>query len=175
MTKQCVWVHTPQVQQILEVFITPKTPRCVEAELNIPKLRLKKFLKENLLVLLNSNAKKGKLYTLTTKARRLLDVPIKRKINCWNEIGWLVASPKQRTAVIQSMDSNKRTSESIRIRSARYNPRFTRISIKKVLHELVKKGLISTELNGRKRYYWLSEKGLLIKSSLEKYLNSNNL
>ena len=70
-----------------------------------------------------------------------------------------MASPKQRLSVLKSMDSKKRTSEDIRIRTSKYNPRLTRISTKQILNELISRGLIETEMIGRKRYYWINNKG----------------
>jgi len=175
MKKKNSWPHHPRVQSILHAFITPRTPRSVERELGIPKLRLKTLQNKRLLILLNPNATKGKLYTLTEKARRIIKAPISRKVFYWDIIGWLFASPKQRLIVINSMDAAKRTSEEIRMRASRYNPRFTRISMKKILNELVEKKLMETEMMGRKRYYWINEKGKEINRQLsilgqEKYL-----
>ncbi|MBW1824714.1 MAG: hypothetical protein JRI87_09135 [Deltaproteobacteria bacterium] len=70
-----------------------------------------------------------------------------------------MASPKQRLVVLRVMDLAKRTSEDIRARASRLNPRMTRVSTKGVLKVLISKGLVHTELVERKRYYWITRKG----------------
>ena len=66
------WIHKPIVKKVLNSFSVPKTPRYVEKELGIKKLKLKPFIKKGLLVALNPEASKGRLYISSNKARRLL-------------------------------------------------------------------------------------------------------
>lgn len=157
------WVHQPTINQILLCFSAPKTPREVEKELGIKKLKLKPYLDRNLLKSLNPGARKGRFYILTGKARRLLKLSGSKKgINKdWHMIGWINASPRQRLVVLKAMDSEKRTSEEIRERALKFNPHLTRISTKSILKELISRGLVETEILNRRRYYWLSERGKL--------------
>jgi len=165
--------------QILLAFSVPKTPRQVEKELVIKKLKLKPYLEKCLIKPLNPEARKGRLYTLTNKGRKLLKLSCTNNINKsgWDLIGWVMASPQQRLVVLKVMDSTKRTSENIRLRATKYNTHLTRISTKQILKELISKGLIETELIGRKRYYWIIKKGTEIINVIsnfekkEKYLN----
>lgn len=158
------WIHQPAINQILLCFFVPKTPREVEKKLGIKKLKLKLFLEKNLLKSLNPGARKGRFYTLTNKARGLLKVSVPKKgiSKDWNIIGWIRASPRQRLVVLKTMDSEKRTSEEIREKTTKFSPHLTRISTKGILKELVSKGLVETELNEKKRYYWISDRGKLI-------------
>jgi predicted transcriptional regulator len=162
------WVDQPHIKQILLTFSIPKTPRQVEKELGIKKLKLKPFLNHGLIESLNPQAKKGRLYILTNNFRQLLGLETfnKNSFNDWEIIGWLLASPKQRLSVLKSMDSVKRTSEEIRLRAAKYNPCLTRISTKQILKELLYQGLIETEMNGRNRYYWLGNYGFILKNDI---------
>jgi predicted transcriptional regulator len=127
----------------------------------IKKLKLKSFLEKNLLKSLNPGVRKGRLYVITEKSRRLLKLPIsKNKSNInWELKGWLMASPKQRLVVLRALDAEKRTSEEIRARAIKLNPHLTRISAKGILKELVSKYLAESDINYRKRYYWISDKG----------------
>jgi predicted transcriptional regulator len=50
------------------------------------------------------------------------------------------------------------------------NPSLTRTSVKGILKELIKKGLIESELTGRKRYYWISERGRMIVRALDRII-----
>ncbi|MFC1692152.1 hypothetical protein ACFL1R_01450 [Candidatus Latescibacterota bacterium] len=111
---------------------------------------------------------KGRLYILTNKARRLLGIESFNKNTRvdWKIVGWIMASPKQRLSVLKSMDSKKRTSEDIRLRASKYNPHLTRISTKQILNELISRGLIETEMNGRKRYYWLGNSGFILANEI---------
>jgi len=157
-------VHQKKAMDILHSFSHPKTPRQVERELGISNLKIKPFLDNRLLELLNAGARKGKLYTVTSRARALLGMPdlhSERDMD-WGLTGWILASPKQRLAVLKAMDSVRRTSEIIRKRAAKHNPQLTRISVKTVLGELVRSGLIGTEKDNGKRYYWLREEGKLV-------------
>lgn len=155
------WIQRPATKQVLEAFSYPKTPRQVEKELGIKKLKTKPFLEKGLLAPLNPEARKGRFYMLTSKARWLLGLPDPKKYihKNWDLIGWIIASPRQRFVVLNATDSKKRTSEDLRERASKINPHLTRISTKDILGELIDKGLIETELRDRKRYYWISEKG----------------
>jgi predicted transcriptional regulator len=151
-------------KKILSFFSIPKTPRQVEKELGIQKLKLKLFIKERLLKPLNPNARKGRLHVLTNKGRKILGLPrsYRKKDNNWDLIGWIMASPRQRLVALKVLDSIKRTSEEIRKRADRFNSHFTRISTKQILKELIEKGLVASEKIGRKKYYWIDAKGLSI-------------
>lgn len=158
------WIGQPEIKRVLLAFTAPKTPRQVEQELGIAKIKMKLFLDSHLLESLNPGANKGRLYRLTPAASELLDVPspVIKQNHDWEIIGWIKASPNQRLAVLLSFDTMKRTSEEIRARTRKFSKRLTRISAKQVLKELICKGLVNTNMDGRKRYYWLSEKGMRI-------------
>ena len=172
MGKRCVgcWIHQPKVNQILLSFSVPKTPKQVEKELGITKLKLKPFLEKHLLECLNPEARKSRFYIMTNKARRLFKLTVSKKEGKkdWDLIGWIMASPKQRLVVLKAvaLDSAKRTSEEIRERASGVNPHLTRISTKGILKELIGKDLIETEMNEKKRYYWISEKGKLLRRDI---------
>jgi DNA-binding MarR family transcriptional regulator len=148
-------------KEILLSFSVPKTPSQVEKELNIKKLKLKTFIERNLIKSLNPESRKGRFYVLTNKAKKILKLPCSYKKDAldWQLMGWIDASPRQRLVVLKVIDSTKRTSENIRLKATKYNDHLTRISSKQILKELISKGLIETEMIGRKRYYWISEKG----------------
>lgn len=171
MGKRCVscWVNQPKVNQILISFSVPKTPKQVEKELDIKKIKLKAFLEKNLLRCLNPKARKSRFYIMTNKSRGLLKLSCIKKEGKkdWDLIGWIMASPRQRFIVLNSVDSKKRTSEEIRERSSGINSNLSRISTKGILKELVGKGLIETEMIERKRYYWICEKGKLILNDMD--------
>jgi len=61
--------------QILLAFSIPKTPRQVEKGLGIKKLKLKSFIEGNFIKPLNPEARKGRLYTLTIKGGKLVNLP----------------------------------------------------------------------------------------------------
>jgi hypothetical protein len=157
-------VLQPKNQNILVSFSVPKTPRHVERELCITKLKMKSLLDDGLVKLLNPEARKGKFYILTNKAKRFLQLSGGRKsvAKQWGLIGWVLASPKQRLVVLKVLDFVKRTSEKIRERASRFNPCLTRISTKTILKELINRNLAHTEMNHFKRYYWISDDGLLV-------------
>jgi predicted transcriptional regulator len=164
----------PKIKEILVSFSIPKTPRRVERDLCIRKLKVKSFIEQNLLISLNPEVHKGRLYTLTNRARTILQLSnhseIEKNVD-WNLVGWIAASPRQRLVVLKtiSMDSIRRTSEQIRMRAARLNCRLSRISTKGVLNELTCKYLVKSELESRKRYYWISEKGEALAREVLKY------
>jgi predicted transcriptional regulator len=163
MEKRCGndWICQPKMIQTLVSFSVPRTPKQVEKRLDIKKLKMKPFVERGLVRLLNPEAKKGRLYTVTEKGRRLLGLPISGKEfrKRWNLAGYIMASPKQRLVVIKVMDSAKRTSEDIRARASQFNPHMTRVSTKEVLKALISRDLVHTELVDRKRYYWITQKG----------------
>ncbi len=158
------WINKNRNREILKLFVTPKTPKQVEKQLGLKKLKLKPFLEKQLLKSLNPEARKGRLYILTNKARRLLELTASKSegYKDWNLIGWIISSPRQRYVVLKTIafDSVKRPSEEIRKRASRLNPHMSRISTKSILKELISRGLIETEIgDDLRRYYWISEKG----------------
>ena len=159
------WVNEQTINKILICFSAPKTPRQIEIELGIKKLKLKPFVEKNLLQSLNPKARKGRFYILTNKAKKFINLSgsINGRNYDWNLIGFIKSSPKQRLVILKTIDSKKRTSEEIRERAFQLNPHLTRISTKAILKELIGKFLIETEIIERKRYYWISEKGTDIK------------
>jgi len=155
------WSDQSSIRRVLLAFYSPRTPQMVENITGIKKIKIKPFLEKSLLKSLNPKASKGRLYTVTNKSRRLLKLPtstIQSNIN-WAIKGWVIASPRQRAVVLKIIDSAKRTSEEIRQRAIKYNPHLTRISTKSILNELVSKNLVDTELNDRRRYYWINDNG----------------
>jgi predicted transcriptional regulator len=163
------WIEKPSFKQVLLAFYSPRTPRMAEYITGIKKLKLKPFLEMNLLKDLNPRAEKGRLYVITEKARRLLQLPSannRRRIN-WHIVGWLMASPRQRVIVLKAVNLQKRTSEEIRERAYNQNPHLSRISTKSILQELIHENLVKTEMTDRKRYYSISKDGIKIKEQLE--------
>lgn len=160
------WIQQPNISRILHAFSVPRTPREVERKLGITKLKMKPFLSKGVLKSLNPEGRKGRFYVLTDKGGGLLKLPDSENDdrNDWELIGWIKASPRQRLVVLQTMalDSAKRTSEEIRLRASRLNSCLTRISTKTILNELISKGLVDTEMEGKYRYYWLSGKGRVL-------------
>ena len=156
------FISRPKIQNILLAFQIPKTPKNIEKRFGIKKLKTKQFAQNGLLECLNPEAQKGRLYILTKKARRILNLPYGQNVpEDANLIGWVFASPKQRLALLQTIaiDPLKRTSENLRRRAAKLNPRMTRISTKSILKELISKGLVETEKVKNFRIYWISKKG----------------
>jgi len=162
------WTAQPKIQQILLLFSTPKTPRQVEKALGIQKIKMKPFLKKNLVEILNPEARKGRLYRLTNTARRQLDVSCFERKGGRNYelIGWIVSSPKQRTVILKVLDGIQRTSENLRERASKYNPHLSRISTKGILKELIKTGLVKSKMIEKKRYYWITEKGRVVREMM---------
>ena len=166
------WVNQPRTKKILVSFAVPATPSQVELSLGLKKLKIAPFLQKGLIKPLNPSAKKGRLYILTDKSRLLLHLPENNKEtnNSWDIIGWTLASPRQRYAILKTVarDSMKRTSEKIRRRSSNLNPNLTRISTKETLKELISINLIASEKNeNRRRYYWITPKGKSIIETIE--------
>ncbi len=166
------WIKQPTINQVLLAFSTPHTPRQVERKLcRIKKLKMKPYIEKGLIKSLSTGLKKGRYYTLTSKAREMLKLPDyeSETEKDWELIGWVMASKRNRLVILKTMaiDSVKRPSEDIRKRCAKLNPYLTRISTKTILSELISKGLVDTEMNGKYRNYWLSEKGrLLVKEGI---------
>jgi len=69
--------------------------------------------------------------------------------------------------ILKVLDGLKRTSENIRERASKYNPHLSRISTKGILKELIKRDLVQSKMTEGKRYYWISEKGRLIRGRLK--------
>jgi len=166
------WISQPKVNQILQSFSNPKTPRQVEKELNINRFNIQSFLKRDLIRCLNPGSYKGRLYKLTAEAGKLLKSPYS-KIDAkkdWELIAWIRVSPRQRLTILKTLskDSLKRTSEKIRERTFQLNPHLSRIGIKNILKELINKGLVETEMGkDRRRYYWISKKGKSLVSDFQ--------
>ena len=80
------WISKPKTRRILQTFSVPKTPRQVERELHISKLKLKHFVEKGLLKSLNPNARKGKLYTLTDKSRKKLGFSLNKNLRLVRKI-----------------------------------------------------------------------------------------
>ena len=162
------WVCQQRNKNILLAFSVPSTPKRVERSLAIKKLKLLPFLKKSLIECLNPHARKGRFYILTTKARKLLQLPSAKKDRNkdWELIGKIASSPKQKLAVLLTVDPEKRTSEEVRLRAAKINQCLSRISTKAVLRELIAEKLVDTELIERRRFYWITEYGMKIRNEL---------
>lgn len=164
------WINKPVNNKVLYSFAVPQTPRQVERMLNINKLKMQPFLEKKLVKILNPSARKGRYYTLTSKARKLLNLPVSRnnKKN-WNLIGFILSSPRQRFVVLKtlSLDSVKRTSEEIRERAITLNPHLSRTSMKGILKELINKNLSETKMIDGKRYYWISAQGISLARDIQ--------
>ncbi|MDM8536021.1 hypothetical protein QUF70_04645 [Desulfobacterales bacterium HSG17] len=166
------WINQLKNKQILLSFSIPKAPSQVKNELNIGKFNLKPYLKRGLIECLNPEGHKGRLYVLTTKAKKLFklaDLNQKNKKN-YDLIGWILASPRQRYIIMKmlSLNSMRHTSEEVRIKSSNLNPCLSRISTKSILKELTNKGLVDTEMGtDRKRYYWINEEGVAVFSDIK--------
>ena len=161
-------VH-PKTERVLREFQQPCCPRSVERKLDLKKLRTTELSQRGLLRCLNPQAKKGRLFILTQKGRECLDKgkPLSLDPSLrvdQHTLGWVMASPKQRLALLRTLgiDSVKRTSENLRKRAARFNPKLTRISTKDILKGLVAENLVETEKNKNRRFYWLSKKGVAV-------------
>ena len=158
------WIMEPKNNEILISFTKPNTQAQITKKHSVSRHYLKQFLKYRLIKCLSPNSYKGKLYGLTNKAKKLLGIKVfDDGNNCdYDLIGWVLASPKQRLVVLNtlSLNSIKQTSEKIRLKSKSKNPCLSRISTKNILKELIDKGLVETELGSdRRRYYWTTEKG----------------
>ncbi len=176
MTTENEWVKRPGVIRALVSFATPRTPSQVERRLGMKKLKMRPFVEKGLLRPLNVTAPKGRLFTTTAKARKLLGLPSsKRGIGKnWHLIGWVMASPRQKAVILKTVDSLKRTSEEIRERASKLNGRLSRTSTKGILKDLVDKGLANTELTETKRYYRISERGKSVAEDVDWILGNKN-
>jgi hypothetical protein len=162
------WADKPGTRQILLVFSLPKTPKQAQVELSVRKLKLRPFLEKHLLKCLNPEARKGRFYVLSDKARKSLKVScFENNINeDWELIGWIIASPRQRLVVLRSANEQKLTSEEIRARGTQLNAKLTRISTKNILNELIEKHLVNAEILERLKFYWLTSYGIKIKQEM---------
>ncbi len=162
-------MRTDRTCEILSAFSVPKTPRQVEGALSITKLKLAPFARRGLLKVLNPKARKGRLYVLTDSARNYFGLSDDRVPGNYDYdlIGKVISSPQQRRVVLQSLDCGRRTSEDIRERASKINPNLSRTSTKGILKELIQDGLAETKLAGRKRQYWISLKGTLIRTHID--------
>ena len=166
------WVNQNKNKKILHAFLVPKTPTNVRDELSVKKFNLKPYLKRNLLKCLNPESYKGRLYILTNKARKLLNLTLRKNKNGFDYtlFGWIISSPKQRAVILETLSKNlqKYTSEEIRTKASKLNPCLSRISTKNILNELIAKNLVDTKIGeDRRRYYWINEKGKLFASNLD--------
>lgn len=173
------WIHRRKNYDILISFSTPKTPRQAERDAGIKKIKLKPFLERELIDPLNPKSRKGRLYLLTKKGRKHLKLPnFNKEIDqeTWDLIGSIIASPKQKFVTLKTitLDRMKRTSEDIRKRASTLNPHLSRISTKQILKELISVGLIESELNERKRYYCISDKGKSLIDDIQHILLVSN-
>ncbi|MBN1156816.1 hypothetical protein JXA85_04310 [Candidatus Woesearchaeota archaeon] len=153
-------------KQILLVFSTPKTPKQAAHELSVRKIRLGDFLKKHLLRCLNPEARKGRFYTLTKKARECLKCHDYNTSKDWDCIGWVISSPRQRLVILRCTDERKLTSEEIRMRATQFNASLTRPGTKATLRELVGRHLVNTEILERLRFYWITQHGSKIKDEV---------
>jgi len=162
------WIEKRRNKQILLAFSTPKTPRNVERELSMRKLNLKPFLDKALVLPLNPGVRKGRFYALSDEVRKWLKLlrSENNDDNDWELIGWIIASPRQRLAVLRTMDNEKRTSEEIRAKATQLNANISRTSIKGILKELIERSLIDTEVLEGIRFYWLNQQGMKTKQEL---------
>ena len=109
------FIQKPQTNKILKSFITAKRVSSVEAELNIKRINIKKFVS---LDLLRCICQKGKGYILTNKARKLLKMSAQIKCKELESLIWFVkSSPKQRLVILKVMNAGRRLSENIRFRA----------------------------------------------------------
>lgn len=161
-------INNPRTRQILLNFSSPRTPRQARLNLSVKKLELRPFLKTGLLKCLNPDSRKGRFYTLTEKARKILepDCPECNLDKDWEIIGWIVASPQQRLVALRSVYENKLCSEEVRMRATLLNCHISRVSMKNILKELVGKRLVDTEILERIRFYWIAPYGQKIKDEL---------
>lgn len=156
------WAKRPAKKRVLLSFSIPKTPKEAERELGLKKLKTRPYVEKGLLIPLNPVATKGRLYALTAKARKLLDLSHQGKTlaySDWALIGWIRSSPLQRFVVMKTVDTVKRTSEELREKASKLNPHISRTSMKGILKALVGRGLVDTEMNRGKRYYWVNDNG----------------
>jgi hypothetical protein len=160
-------INNPRIKQVLLVFSIPKTPTQAARELSLRKLKLKPFLENHLLKCLNPEARKGRFYIVSEKARKCY------KILCsdssgknWECIGWIISSPRQRLAIMRCIDDRKLTSEEIRMRATQFNSHLSRSSTKNILRELGARHLVDSDILEGFKFYWANLYGLKIKNEL---------
>jgi DNA-binding PadR family transcriptional regulator len=183
------WMHNQKKVQILDAFQFPKTPAQVEKQLGIKKLKLNPFLKQGLITLLNPDSTKGRLYISTSTANQCLQTQHSEDTTRidWNSVGWVLASPKQRTVILKFLSTERKTSDEVLEKALKENSSITRISAKGILNELVSNGLVETELKPElkkiyrgypiyrkklRRYYWLNGIGKKIQEDVQKVVTS---
>lgn len=90
----------------------------------------KNSYEKNLIIPLNPQAQKGRLYIRIN----VYDLKQNAEYKDWDLVGWIISSPKQRTIVLKTiaLDSVKRTPEAIRYRASRLNECLSRISTKEI-------------------------------------------
>lgn len=161
-------INNPRTRQILLAFSYPKTPKQVQIELSIRKIKLKPFFDKHLLKCLNPGCRKGRFYIITETTREILqpNCPECSLDKDWEIIGWVIASPRQRLVALRSVDERKLCSEEVRMRSTQFNCHISRPSMKNILKELIQKHLVDTEMFMRERFYWISNYGQEIKDEL---------
>ena len=165
------WINNSRRNGILQSFNFPKTPKQVRNELRIKRFNLDPFIQRNLIKCLTPELCRGRIYVLTNKARKLMNLP-SYKINIekdWNTIGWIKVSQKERAVVLKIMAINsiKLYSEEIRERCKPLNPCLSRSSAKDIIKDLIKRGLVESEIkDDLKKLYWLSAKGKQIASDI---------
>lgn len=169
----------PENCEILLSFASPKTQKHIVNKHKINKNGIRQFLKQGLIKCLTPMLREGRLYTLTLKARELLSLPThnNEQPKDWETLGWILASPKQRLAVLNalSQNPNKQQAETIRFKCKKENPCISRHSIRTILRELENMGLIESELTpDRFRYFWITNKGKLIANDLLIILREKN-
>ena len=83
-------------KQILISFSVPKTPTQVKNELDIGKFNIKPYLECGLLKCLTPDVQKGRLYILTDKAKRELQISASSKAipENWGSIAWILDKPE---------------------------------------------------------------------------------
>lgn len=148
-------------KRILLALSTPRTVSQTAKLVGKKRIKLQHYVKKHWIAPLTSSHSKGRLYVLTEIGRKLLGVstslyPTDGDLEL---VSWLLASPKQRLALIKFVDAKQRTSEEIRVRARRQNSHLTRISAKAILNELVDEGLVGTSVVERLRYYWITDGG----------------
>lgn len=161
-------INNPRIRKILLIFASPKTPKQAARELNTGRIKLRNYLDTHLIECLNPGARKGKFYIASEEARKCLNLfsPEIENCNDWEIIGWIIASPRQRLAIMRCVDEKKLASEEIRMRATQFNSNLTRPATKKTLKHLVQKHLLDSEIMERIRFYWLNEFGARIKDEL---------
>lgn len=160
-------INNPKIKQVLLVFSIPRTPTQAARQLSLRKLKLKPFLEKHLLKCLNPEARKGRYYMVSEKARKHF------KIICadnsgrdWECIGWIISSPRQRLTIMRCVEERKLTSEEIRMKATQFNSSISQSSAKNILRELGERHLVDSEILERIKFYWANAHGMKIKNEL---------